>query len=84
MRYLGLYVLNSFVQLYKIKEGTPEYEDYVKFALIRYKNVIRKQLYLQSHGVSFDYTDKQNYVQIEGLISACKEQDEEINSLTNN
>lgn len=36
-------------------------------------------MYLQSHGVSFSYTDKQTCRQIDDLISLCNEQDEEIN-----
>ena len=76
---MGLCVLNSFVQLSNIKEGTPEYREYVSFVKTRYQNILRKQMYLQSHGVSFSYTDKQTCRQIDDLISLCNEQDEEIN-----
>lgn len=75
---MGLYVLNSFVQLSKVKQETPEYAEYVAFTLRRHQNILRKQLYLQNHGVSFDYTDKRSFKQIEDLIKVCKEMDEEI------
>ena len=77
---MGQFVRNFFVQLSNIKEGTPEYKDYVSFVKTRYNNILRKQLYLQSHGVSFSYTDKQTYRQVEDLITICKEQDDEVNS----
>ena len=77
---MGQFVRNFFVQLSNIKEGTPEYRDYVSFVKLRYNNILRKQLYLQSHGVSFSYTDKQTSRQLEELISLCKEQDEELNN----
>lgn len=80
---MGQYVLSSFVQLYKIDKETPVYADYVAFSMRRYNNTLRKQLYLQNHGVSFDYTDKLSYHQIEDLINVCKEMDEEIESLKN-
>ena len=75
---MGLFVLNSFAQLNKLEEGTPAFTDYVVFSLKRYKNILRKQLYLQNHGVSFDYTDKLSYKQIDDLIEVCQELDEEM------
>lgn len=78
---MGLYVLSSFAQLNKIKDETPEFVEYARFVTTRLQNTIRKQLYLQNHGVSFDYTDKQSYQQIEDLIQVCKDEDEELERL---
>lgn len=83
LRYLGLFVLSSFVQLANINEGTPAFEDYVSFTITRYKNILRKQLYLQNHGVSFSYTDSLGSKQIEDLIQLCKELDEELQNEQN-
>ena len=74
---MGLSVRNSFVLLSKIEEETPAFKDYVIFSQTRYRNVLRKQLYLQKHGVSFSYTDGLTYKQIEDLISECQSIDEE-------
>lgn len=79
---MGLYVLNSFVQLSKVKYGTPEYAEYVAFTLRRHQNILRKQLYLQNHGVSFSYTDTKSYKQIEDLIKVCQEMDEELQNVS--
>ena len=49
----------------------------------RYNNTLRKQLFLQNHGVSFDYTDKLSFKQIEDLVEVCKELDEELQNQTN-
>lgn len=81
MRYLGLFVQNSFVQLSKISEETPAFAEYVAYTIRKYKNVLRKQLYLQNHGVSFDYTDKQSYMQVDELIKVCQDMDEEIENM---
>ena len=77
---MGLFVLNSFAQLNKLEEGTPAFTDYVVFSLKRYKNILRKQLYLQNHGVSFDYTDKLSFKQVEDIVEVVMEVDEEINN----
>lgn len=83
LRYKGLYVLSSFVQLANINNETPAFADYVAFTMTRHKNILRKQLYLQNHGVSFSYTDNLSSKQIEDLIDVCKELDEEMRNQTN-
>jgi len=83
LRYLGQFVLNSFVQLAKIKQGTPAFDEYVSFIITRHKNTLRKQLFLQNHGVSFSYTDTLSYKQLEDLIDVCRELDDEMQEQLN-
>lgn len=45
--------------------------------------MLRRQLFLQNHGVSFDYTDKLCSKQVDDLIEVCKELDEELENQQN-
>lgn len=62
---------------------TPAFAEYVSFSLRKHKNTLRKQLYLQNHGVSFSYTDSLSPKQVDDLIEVCKEYDEEMQSQLN-
>lgn len=65
--------LNSFVLSNIDLTETPDLREYIEANMIRYRNVLDAQIFLQEQGVSFLYTDTLSAYERDDLVSAYSE-----------